>query len=171
MGIKAPDPGRKKASGTEGPVVFVTTDSSSLKATPSQPSPKTSEWLGEKSPRRQRTASPSRPAPLLCPYREGERGQDSLLCGGGMGRTLRRPRGRRVDASPKRLAIDFTQRASPSGLPRRRQRRTASNSCSPSGSFTRATQFASRAIGQEDKSGGGGWPASYRNGIESTSRL
>ncbi len=38
------------------------------------------------------------------------------------------------------------------GLPRRRQRRTASNSCWKSGSLTRATQFGSRAIGQGDRS-------------------
>ena len=61
-----------------------------------------------------------------------------------------------VDSSPRRRAVVFTQLASPRGLPRRTQRRTASNSCSLSGSFTRATQFASRAIGQEERSVGAG---------------
>ena len=79
---------------------------------------------------------------------------DSLFCVSGTGRTLGRPRGRSADSSPRRRAVVLTQFASPMGLPRRRQRRTASNFCSKSDSFARATQLGSRAIGQGERSFG-----------------
>ena len=66
------------------------------------------------------------------------------------GRTLGRQRGGSVDSSPGRRAVVLARLASPGGLPRRGQRRSASNSCSKSGSLTRATRFGSRAIGQGD---------------------
>ena len=56
---------------------------------------------------------------------------------------------------PQTTCRRFGQPASPRGLPRRRQRRTASDSCSKSGPFTRATRFGGRAIGQRGATAAG----------------
>src|SRR5262245_54244316 len=58
-----------------------------------------------------------------------------------------RPRGRRLASRPKRFAVAVAQRGEPSGAPRFTLRRTASNSASVSGSFTRATSFRPRSTG------------------------
>lgn len=61
----------------------------------------------------------------------------------------------------RRLGLQTTcrrlpQLASPGGRPRRTRRRTASNFCSLGGSFTDATRFGSRAIGEGERSFGAG---------------
>ncbi len=92
------------------------------------------------------------------PWRTAQdlRGQDSLLSGLSCDRTRGRPRGLRVEVSPRRFAVDAVQRESPKRVPRWTERRMASSSLSERGSLTRATQLGERRIGQGDSSGGSG---------------
>ena len=77
-------------------------------------------------------------------YGMDQRGQASLFAFGSVDRTLGRPLGRIVDSKSKRRAMDSTQPASPSGLPRCTQSCTSFNSAAENGSFTRLTQPGKR---------------------------
>ena len=88
--------------------------------------------------------------------RTNQTDQDSLLSWGGEKRTCGRPRGRRVDSSPRRSAWDCTQVGSPQRLPRFAEMPAAASSCAVSGSPAGASQFDSRRIGQAVSSRGSG---------------
>ena len=93
------------------------------------------------------------PGPVYICRGSAQRGQESLI---GKLRSCGRPRGRNVDSSSRRRAVDSTQASLPKGLPRFRLQRTAAISFSVKGSFTRLVQFGSLGIGHAESSFGSG---------------